>query len=100
MNKMDNANSTEKKVWVPIEAPKVNAGLIVRCLVYLAAIVNGVAAFFGWDFHLEISQDWMYNLASMVFMVGSFVHAFWKNQNVSKKARIKEAVADQVHPNL
>lgn len=77
-------------VAVPTEAPKIDAGLVLRTIVYAVAIINAVLAIFGIDFNIELHEDKLYELITVIFTVGSFVLAYWKNNNVTKKARIKD----------
>lgn len=88
--------SSTKSVEVPVEAPAVDSALVVRTVVYLVAIINAIAAYFGFDFNLPVKDGAIYQVVSVVFAVGSFVHAYWKNQNITKAARIKAVVGNQV----
>ena len=90
------AKTTIKSVEVPVEAPPVDAALVVRTIVYLVAIINAIAAYFGFDFNIPAKDEVIYQVVSVVFAVGSFVHAYFKHNNVTKSARIKAAVGKQV----
>lgn len=83
-------------VVVPAEAPSIDKGLVVRSIVYLILIVNSVAAHFGLAFHLNGNEEFIYQVVSDVLLVLSFVQAYWKNNNISKAARIIDKVAEQV----
>lgn len=99
---MDNKNTelmqdaTPQQVFVPIAAPKVDAGMIVRTVVFVLALVNGIAAIFGYHWNLSIDQAQAYNVISAVLMAATGAWAWWKNNNVTKSARVKQAVANQV----
>lgn len=86
----------QQQVFVPIEAPALDAGMIVRTVVFLLALVNGVAAMFGYHWNLSIDQAQAYNVISAAIMALSGVWAWWKNNNVTKAARVKAEVAKQI----
>src|SRR5206468_6859639 len=74
----------------------IDKGLVVRSIVYLILIANSVAAHFGLAFHLNGNEDFIYQIVSDVLLVLSFVEAYWKNNNISKAARIVDKVAEQI----
>lgn len=83
-------------VVVPGEAPPIDKGLVTRSIVYGIVLVNAVASHFGFHFHLNGSEDTIYNYVSEGLLVLSFAQAFWKNNNISKAARIIDEVAGQI----
>jgi SPP1 family holin len=83
-------------VEVPVEAPKVNPGLVVATIIYLIAIINAGAALFGFDVNIQANQDMIYEGVTAVFTFGSFIIGVYKNHNYTKQARIKAAAAEQV----
>ena len=97
---MANSNNPLKvkvqSVEVPTEAPKVEAKLVVTTIIYLIAIVNAAAAFLGFDLNIPTDYNFIYDGVSLVFLGGSFFHAYWKNNDISKKARIKAQAAKQI----
>lgn len=88
--------STAQTVEVPVEAPAVDTALVVRTIVYLIAVINAIAAYFGFDLNLPAKEEALYQVVSVVFAVGSFAHAYFKHNNITKSARIKAVVAKQV----
>jgi SPP1 family holin len=90
------AKFTTKTVEVPVEAPAVDTALVVRTVVYLIAIANAIAAYFGFDLNIPAKDESVYQVVSVVFAVGSFAHAYFKHNNVTKSARIKAVVGNQV----
>lgn len=100
MNKEKSNKYVQKSVHVPEEAPKVSTSLVVRTIVYIVAIINGVAAFLGYDLGLEVNQEFVYELVSLIFMGGAFIDAYWRNNDLTKKARIKSEAAKQVEKNI
>lgn len=85
-------------VAVPETAPKVDTGLVVRTIIYIVAIVNAIAAMLGYDFNLNVDENFIYEGVTILFTLGGFASAYWKNNNVTKEARIKDATAKQVVP--
>lgn len=84
-------------VAVPTEAPAIDGGLVARSIVYLAVLANAVAPHFGINLHLNTNQSEIYNYVSDGLLVLSFAHAYWKNNNISKAARIINQVASQIN---
>ena len=97
---MDN-NEVQKtqEVFVPEVAPKIDPKLLVRLMVVVVGLINAVAAMFGSAFSIELNaehqQAW-YEIFSAAWLVGSVIWAVWKNNDITKKARIKAQVAKQV----
>lgn len=89
-------DAVQQSVFVPVTAPTVDAGMIVRTLVFVLSLINGIAAMFGLHWNLSVNQEQVYNILSAAILFGSGLWAAWKNNNVTKQARIKQAVANQV----
>jgi cytochrome c oxidase subunit IV len=90
-------NKNIQTVVVPAEAPSIDKALIVRSVVYLIALANYLAPFVGLHLNLHGSEQTIYQIVSAGLMVGSFCHAYWKNQNISKFARIASQVVKQIN---
>jgi SPP1 family holin len=93
---LDNKEVGKTEVFVPEAAPKVDARMIVRLLVFVVALINAVAAMFGKQLNLEVDQEIWYQIISAALLIGSTLWTAWKNNNISKQARIKAEVAKQV----
>lgn len=89
-------NKRVQSVAVPTEAPKVDKGMVVRTIIYIVAIVNAIAALFGWDFHFFVDEAMVYEIVTVIFTVGAFASAYWKDNDIKKETRIKKAAAQQV----
>jgi SPP1 family holin len=86
-----------QEVFVPEAPPKVDARMIVRLMVFVVALINTVAAiFFDKDLNLSVDQAFWYEIFSAAFVIGSGFWATWKDNNITKKARIKAEVKNQV----
>lgn len=85
-----------KNILVPNEAPPINAGTLTRLVLFVVAIINTVALSLGYDVNINLDGDILYEGVSLVLDLVIFSIGFWKNNNVSKKARIKEVAAKQV----
>lgn len=96
MSKFQTKDAEQQQVLVPVEAPNVDAMMIVRTLVFVVALVNAVAAIFGFNFHLTINQQIWYDGISAFLVVASGAYGYWKNNNFTKQARIKAEVAKQI----
>lgn len=95
-SKVDMKDAAQETVFVPIKAPRIDASMVVRTIVFLLSLINAIAGLFGFHWNLKIDQEMTYNIVSAAFLFGSSIYAAWKNNNITKKARIKQAVADQV----
>ncbi|AEQ34316.1 holin [Bacillus phage Bastille] len=93
---MDNQNHKEQTVFVPEEAPAITAGTLVRFVVFLVAIVNAISAMLGHALNWDVDQNMLYEVFSAVLLLVSAGHMAWKNNNVTKQARIKAHVAEQI----
>lgn len=67
--------------------------LIVRLIVSIIAAVNAVAAMLGYG-PLDISEDMIYTSVSVIFMIGTWIWGFWKNNNFTKEAKEAQQVLD------
>lgn len=97
--KVAETQQVPQQVFVPVEPPKIDAGMIVRTIVFVLTLVNGIASMFGFHWNLSIDQAKAYKVISGTLMAASAIWAWWKNNNVTKAARIKQAVAAQVKVN-
>lgn len=93
---MENKEGQVKEVFVPETPPKVDARMIVRLLVYVVALINAVAALFGKQLNLVVDQELTYQIISAALLIGTSLWTAWKNNDISKRARIKAEVAKQV----
>jgi len=88
-----------QQVQVPVEAPKFSAGLVVRTIVALLAMVNFFASLFGFDLGLGLDagqQQGIYVFVSGIVQVIAGLPMVWNNNNVTKKARKKQVASDQI----
>lgn len=92
-----NPNVSVQTVAVPTEAPAIDGGLVARSIAYLVILANAVAPHFGVNLHLNSNESDIYNYVSEGLLVLSFVQAYWKNNNISKGARIVDQVASQIN---
>ena len=94
-------NKNEKRmVEVPLEAPPINAATLTRLVLFVAAIINTMAAFFGFDINLALNGDVIYEGFSIFLNLIVFGAGFWKNNDMTKKARISNEAFRQVKDNL
>lgn len=85
-----------RTVFVPEEAPKVEPAMIVRTIVLVVAIINAAFAMFGSTFEIEVDQAAIYEVVSWLFLLGSGVWSWFKDNDVSKKARKRKEISRQV----
>lgn len=89
-------NHDKHEVFVPQEAPPISPGTIVRFVVFLVALVNAVASLLGHELGLKVDQSVLYDVLSALFLMGSSLHMAWKNNNITKQARIKAHATEQI----
>lgn len=92
----DQEDPNKREVYVPVEPPKVEPGMIVRTIVFAVAIINAGLAMFGSDVVLDVDQQMVYEVLSGLFLVGSSFFAWFKDNDVSKVARKRNDVTNQV----
>lgn len=85
-----------QSVFVPVEAPTLDVGMIVRTIVFVLSLINGIATMFGYHWNLKVDQQQVYDIISAAVLLGSGLWAAWKNNNITKQARIKQVVANQI----
>lgn len=69
--------------------------LIVRIIVSLVAFVNAACAAFGIA-PLEVDEETVYTVVSFVFMFGTWVWGFWKNNDMTNAAQAGSAVTHAI----
>jgi len=84
------------EVFVPESAPKIGAATIVRFIVFGVALINAIARLCGHELGLEIDQNVTYDIVSAVLLFGSASQMAWKNNAVTKQARLREHAAKQI----
>lgn len=89
-------NHDKHEIFVPQEAPPISPGTIVRFVVFLVALVNAVASLLGHELGLKVDQSVLYDVLSALFLMGSSLHMAWKNNNITKQARIKAHATEQI----
>nr|USE63114.1 holin V [Bacillus phage Vp4] len=89
-------NHEKHEIFIPQEAPPISPGTIVRFVVFLVALVNAVASLLGHELGLQVDQSVLYDVLSALFLMGSSLHMAWKNNNITKQARIKAHATEQI----
>lgn len=89
-------NQNKKEVFVPVDAPKLSPGMLVRTVVFVVAVINAIAAMLGFNLDLQVNQVDLYEIFSGLFLIASGAAAWFKNNDVTKKARKRKVVVEQV----
>lgn len=89
-------NHEKHEIFIPQEAPPISPGTIVRFVVFLVALVNAVASLLGHELGWQVDQSVLYDVLSALFLMGSSLHMAWKNNNITKQARIKAHATEQI----
>ena len=76
----------------------VTAGTIARTIVLLLALANQVLAMCGKQI-LNISDDDIYQVVSIVFTIGASAVAWWKNNSFSQAAVKADKVMSELKGN-
>lgn len=86
-------------VEVPNVPATVSPALIGKLIAYIVILVNAVLAILGYD-PIHLADDTVYLVSSVVALVGGFGYATWKNHDITKEARKKAEVTEQVKDEL
>lgn len=70
--------------------PKIDSGTISRFLVLLLALVNQALTMFGHPV-LNIDDATITQLVTLAWTAGSAIWCYWKDNDVTKRARVKKA---------
>lgn len=70
--------------------PRIDGGTISRFLVLLLALVNQALTMFGHPV-LNIDDTTITQLVSLAWTAGSAIWCYWKDNDVTTKARVKKA---------
>lgn len=77
--------------------PVISKGALIRTIVLVIALVNSVTAMFGLQLlpigeeEVENAVNAVYAAVSAILLIVAAVVSWWKNNNFTKKARLKEA---------
>ena len=75
---------------MPATTPKIDSGTVSRFLVLLLALVNQALTMFGHPV-LNIDDTTITQLVSLAWTAGSAIWCYWKDNDVTTKARVKKA---------
>lgn len=75
---------------MPATTPKIDSGTVSRFLVLLLALVNQALTMFGHPV-LNIDDTTITQLVSLAWTAGSAIWCYWKDNDVTAKARVKKA---------
>lgn len=75
---------------MPATTPKIDSGTVSRFLVLLLALVNQALTMFGHPV-LNIDDTTITQLVSLAWTAGSAIWCYWKDNDVTKRARVKKA---------
>ena len=75
---------------MPATTPKIDSWTVSRFLVLLLALVNQALTMFGHPV-LNIDDTTITQLVSLAWTAGSAIWCYWKDNDVTKAARIKKA---------
>ncbi|WP_241733372.1 phage holin [Bifidobacterium dentium] len=102
-NRLPSADNTENTVMPTSEqiqatadddaettTPKIDSGTISRFLVLLLALVNQALTMFGHPV-LNIDDTTITQLVSLAWTAGSAIWCYWKDNDVTRHARVKKA---------
>lgn len=66
---------------------QIPAGTWVSFIVTFVAVINAVFLIFGKDLGLKIDENAAYQIVSAIMLFGATGHAWWKDNDVTTKAR-------------
>jgi SPP1 family holin len=71
------------------EPRRISAGTISRFVLLLLALINTGLNLFGVD-TIPIDEEAVEEFISLAFIIVTSLWAYWKNNDVTKKARLRE----------
>ena len=71
---------------------KIKPSTIVRCIVYIAVLINQVLAVCGKG--LTFTSDMVYQIASIILTIVTGLWAAWKNNDFTQLARLSGQIFD------
>lgn len=72
-----------------------DANLLARLIISVIAIINMLAAQFGWT-PIDTDDENIYLTVSTMFAIVCWIRGFWKNNNFTEAAKIGQAVVDKI----
>lgn len=86
------------EVTIPKVPAKISGKTITTIIATVIVMVNTMSALFGENFGWEIDDNLLYQIGTFASIVINVGYALWYNHDITKKARQRTAIADQVLP--
>lgn len=87
-----------EEVVVPNVPQGISTKTIVSVITSVIVILNLAFSMLAPTFHIDIAEDTLYTVGSLLAIVINFGYVMYKDHNFSKNARRRNEVADQVLP--
>jgi SPP1 family holin len=71
-----------------MEPKKISAGTVARFILLAVALINSGLQMAGYQ-TIPVNEDGVETFISLAFLAGASLWAYWKNNDVTKKARSK-----------
>lgn len=85
------------EVVIPNAPSGISGKTVASILVSMLVVINLALPYFNIE-KLDYTEDTLYTVGSYVALVINFGYALWTNHPISKKARLRKEVAEQVIP--
>lgn len=92
-------DSNKETVVIPDVPAKVSQKTVIAVIASVVALVNAIIVMFG-KTPLNITDESIYTVGSILFLIGTSVWSLWRNNDITKLARKKADVAKQVEDKL
>lgn len=87
-----------EEVIVPNVPQGISTKTIVSVITSVIVLLNLAFSMLAPTFHINIAEDTLYTVGSLLAIVINFGYVMYKDHNFSKKARLRKEVAEQVIP--
>lgn len=87
-----------EEVIVPNVPQGISTKTIVSVITSVIVLLNLAFSMLAPAFHIDIAEDTLYTVGSLLAIVINFGYVMYKDHNFSKKARLRKEVAEQVIP--
>lgn len=87
-----------EEVIVPNVPQGISTRTIVSVITSVIVLLNLAFSMLAPAFHIDIAEETLYTVGSLLAIVINFAYVMYKDHNFSKKARLRKEVAEQVLP--
>lgn len=92
-------DDNKETVVIPDVPAKISQKTVIAVIASVVALVNAIIVMFG-KTPLNITDDSIYTIGSILFLIGTSVWSLWRNNDITAIARKKADVVKQVEDKI